>query len=159
MASTSQSELTAHGIVVAVDGSATSLAAAEWAARDAELRHLPLTVVHVLPPVDVGPWVDLPIPAEYWLDRDRRADKIVATARQVMQDAVGNGGELALEQRVLSGAIVPTLVDLSKDADLVVVGCRGLRGVRGLLLGSVSSGLVHHAHCPVAIIHDEAPAA
>ena len=49
---------------------------------------------------------------------------------------------------------VPALVDLSKDADLVVVGCLGTGTLRGRHLGSVSSGLVYHAHCPVAIIHD-----
>jgi nucleotide-binding universal stress UspA family protein len=53
-------------------------------------------------------------------------------------------------------AIVPTLVDMSKDAEMVVVGRHGQVAL-GAVLGSVSSGLVHHAHCPVAVIHDEAP--
>lgn len=146
----------AHGIVVAVDGSATSLEATRWAAREAALRHVPLTIVHVLPYVEVGPWVDLPIPPEYWEERDRRGEKTVGNARHVAETELPGALDITLDTRVLSGATVPTLVDLSKDADMLVVGCRGLGGVRRLLLGSVSSGLVHHAHCPVAVIHDEA---
>jgi nucleotide-binding universal stress UspA family protein len=55
----------------------------------------------------------------------------------------------------LVGSTVATLVDLSKEAELVV-GCRGLSGLSRVLLASVSSGLVRHAHCPVAVIHDDA---
>jgi nucleotide-binding universal stress UspA family protein len=52
---------------------------------------------------------------------------------------------------------VPTLVDLSKEAQMVVVGCHGRTGKHRRLLGSVGTGLIHHAHGPVAVVHDESP--
>ena len=161
---TGSSEAKHHGIVVAVDGSSTSLVAAEWAGCDAAMRHVPLTVVHVLPTwnsasflVEFGPSVDVPVSADFWLERDRRAERIVAEALTVVEAAVTDMQDIPVDHCVVSGATVSTVVDMSKDAEMVVVGCRGLGGVKGLLLGSVSSGVVHHAHCPVAVIHDEEP--
>lgn len=144
-----------HGIVVGVDGSPASQSATAWAARDAALRHLPLTVVHVLPSLEAGAWVDAAVSEDFWSARDRRGEQIVTDAAQLASDATADMHHVPVHRRVVSGTAVPTLVDMSKDADIVVVGCRGLGGVKGLLLGSVSSGLVHHAHCPVAVIHHE----
>jgi len=144
-----------HGIVVAVDGSPASRVAVDWAARDAALRGVPLTIVHVLPSAEFGPWIDIPVPENYIAERDRRANEIVEDARRVVTDAVAD--TLAVDHRVIPGPTVPALVDISKDAEMMVVGSRGLGGVQRLLLGSVSSGLVHHARCPVAVIHDEDP--
>jgi nucleotide-binding universal stress UspA family protein len=53
----------------------------------------------------------------------------------------------AVSSELLFSAPVPTLVDLSKEAELVVVGCRGRGALRRGLLGSVSAGLIHHAGC------------
>ena len=70
-----------------------------------------------------------------------------------MQD--GNRPEIDSEP--LFAAPVPTLADFSKEAHMMVVGCRGQNALQRTLLGSVSTGRVHHAHCPVPVIHDEAP--
>jgi nucleotide-binding universal stress UspA family protein len=142
-----------HGVVVGVDGSTHSRVAVEWAARDAALRDLPLTIVHVMPATVTGSWIDLS--PEFWTARTRRAEELLAEALGWASKAVSVAPRVPVRQKVLSAPIGPALADVSKDADLVVVGCRGLGGVPALLLGSVSSGLLHHAHCPVAVIHDE----
>jgi nucleotide-binding universal stress UspA family protein len=158
MASTSKtSESNHHRIVVAVDGSPAARVAADWAARDAALRRVPLTVVHVQHLADVSAWIDLPVAEDYKEACERQAATVMDDALRVVADALSDSPEISVEHCVVSGPIVPTLVDMSKDAEMLVVGCRGLGGARRLLLGSVSSGLVHHARCPVAVIHDEDP--
>jgi nucleotide-binding universal stress UspA family protein len=144
------------GIVVGVDGSPSSTAAVEWAARDAGMRNVPLRLVHVVPPVmgeepgsEVATHSDL---ARWRQDLQRR---IIEDAYKVAVDATATSRASQVTSEVLYAPIVPTLVDLSSEADMVVVGCRGQGAVARALLGSVSSGLVHHAHCPVAVIHDE----
>jgi len=153
----STSDSKRHGVLVGVDGSPASRVAVDWAARDAELRDVPLTVVHVMPAAVMGAWADVPMSAEFWELRDRRAEELVTEALGWVTDAISQTPRIDVRHQVVSAAVVPAMVDMSQDADLVVVGCRGLGGVQGLLLGSVSSAMVHHAHCPVAVIHDEDP--
>jgi nucleotide-binding universal stress UspA family protein len=128
----------------------------DWAARDAELRDVPLTVVHVMPATVIGA-LDFPLPPEFWKMRDRRAEELIRQAIGWVADVISESPRIEVRHQVVSAAVVPTMVDMSKDADLVVVGCRGLGGLQNMLLGSVSSALVHHAHSPVAVIHDEDP--
>jgi nucleotide-binding universal stress UspA family protein len=155
-ASPKSSDVKPHGIVVAVDGSPASRVATDWAARDAALRGVLLTVIHVQPSDEMGPWLDVPV-LDFSAEHARRSRQIVDDALDLVNDAGRDVGHIEVEHRVVSGPIVSALVDVSKDAEMIVVGCRGLGGVKTLLLGSVSSGLVHHAHCPVAVIHDEDP--
>lgn len=144
-----------NGIVAAVDGSTTADAAAAWAAQEAEMRNVSLTLVYVKPSDEVGPWLDLPISAEYLQERDRLADEIVERACRHVAAAAPQLRQDQINKHVCNGPKMPALIDISKDADLMVVGCRGLGGVARLLLGSTSSALLHHAHCPVAVIHEE----
>ena len=146
-----------RGIIVGVDGSSASRAAVDWAARDAALRGRPLTIVHVGPTEKAGAWIDVPVTEGYWAACERRGHQILDEAVKVATEALGPEASVPVEQRLVFDGAVPTLVDMSKDADLLVVGCRGLGALARLLLGSVSRGLIHHAHCPVAVIHEEDP--
>lgn len=145
------------GIVVGVDGSPQSHAAVDWAARDAVLRGVPLTVVHVMPTATMLSWIDAPLDAGYWAQRDRHAEKIVGEALAWVAESITATPPIPVSHRLATAPFVPALVELSAEAEVMVVGCRGLGGVSGLLLGSVSTGLIHRANCPVAVVHDEDP--
>lgn len=154
------SETVIHrGILVGVDGSAASKAAVDWAARDAAMRNVPLTLVHVVVPVmptaAASPAFAYPVDFFRW--QEERAVEVLDEARLAVAKSPHDASPPAVHTVVLHGGAVVTLVDLSKDADMIVVGSRGLGAFSRALLGSVSTGLVHHAHCPVAVIHDGAP--
>jgi nucleotide-binding universal stress UspA family protein len=148
-----------HGIVVGVDGSPQSKAAVEWAALEAALRGSQLTLVHVMTDPSAAVWVDgpVPLPVDYWRGRREQAQQVLDDANRIALEALPLGNIITVDQELATGSPQSTLVDLSKDAETIVVGSRGLGGVQRVLLGSVSSGLVHHAHCPVAVIHAEDP--
>ncbi|MEU4570665.1 universal stress protein [Micromonospora sp. NPDC023956] len=137
-----------RAVVVGVDGSPASLVAAEHAARAAALRHRPLHLVHgYLHPlgygVPINPYdVGLPEPSE---EADAMLDRVATDLR-------GRWPELTVETRQVAGGPGATLVEESRRAELVVVGSRGLGGFAGLLLGSVSSQVAGHAHCPVLVV-------
>jgi nucleotide-binding universal stress UspA family protein len=149
------SRSTNAGIVVGVDDSTSSTLAVRWAAHEAVMRNVPLTVVHVSSPLAVSPPV--PIPAGLHRRPQEDARKILADAVMSAEDSVGDGNRPEIDTQLLVAAPVPALIELSKEAYMIVVGCRGQDAVQRVLLGSVSTGLVHHAHCLVAVIHDETP--
>jgi len=141
------------GIIVGVDDSPAAKVAVQWAARDAELRNVALTLVHAVSP-EIANWPTVRLPpglARWQQDHGRR---LLDDAFKVVEEVSERGGPAEVHSKVLSSAALPALVDLSKDAELVVTGSRGSGQWAGRPIGSVSSGLLRHAHCPVAIIHD-----
>lgn len=142
-------------ILVCVDGSAAALGAVRWAARDAALRNVPLTLVHVSD-APLPEWFEVTALAGGRQWQEQRAHNLIEAAIIIAQESTDGCGPVQIESKVFSSGTVPTLVGLSAEVEMVVVGRRGLGGVlAGGNLGSVSSALVYHAHCPVAVIHNE----
>ncbi|MHA7145687.1 universal stress protein [Arthrobacter sp. TmT3-37] len=140
--------LAQHGIVVGVDGSDQSTCALLWAAQEAERRTAPLYVVTAYTvPVFAASSMD----AGYATVDD---DVIRASAQSVLDDSLGHldGITVDVHPRIETGDAAGVLLDLSEEAELMVVGSRGRGGFVGRLLGSVSSALPAHAKCPTAVI-------
>jgi nucleotide-binding universal stress UspA family protein len=150
-----------RGILVGVDSSPPSDLALRWAAQEAATRNVVLTVAHVVAPL-VGGWGGVGmtltrLPGELGEWQKVQAAHIVNHAVDTAKSAAARGSKLQINTEVVFAPLVPALVDLTKEAQMTVVGCRGQGAFSRALIGSVSTALVHHAHCPVAVIHDEVP--
>ena len=138
------------GIIVGIDGSIHSRRALEWAISEAAVRDMPLTVLTVQQAV-MSYWG----PVIYPGDGD-----LTEHARKVAQEETDSAlAKLSAEARppevtvlAVPGAPAEELLKRAEDADMIVVGSRGAGGFKKLLLGSVSSTVTHHAHCPVVVI-------
>jgi len=151
--------MTKYGILVAIDGSAESDAAVRWAAQEAAMRQAPITLLHVVVPV-VTSWPVPSLQAEFNEWQEDNARQVIEGAEKMLRADVGAAAVSDLHSQIEHAYVVPALVSASKDAEMVVVGSRGLGAVGRAVLGSTSGGLLRHAHCPVAVIHaDEAQAA
>lgn len=147
-----------HGILVGVDGSEPSNAAVVWAARDAALRHVPLTLVHMVN-VAVPMYPEMPLSMGMGMWRDEDGRRVLQHAVKVAEDILGTARPIQINTELTCSPPVPTLVQLSDNAELMVVGSHGRSAVGRGLLGSVSSGVIRRANCPVAVIRDDdAPA-
>ncbi|MCV7098997.1 universal stress protein [Mycobacterium palustre] len=148
--------VTRYGIVVGVDGSPASNAAVCWAARDAAMRNVPLTVVHAYSTyVPTFPQIPLPAGVALWQEDDGR--RVLEQAVKIAEDAVAPDRTITTTTEMRCSPPVPTLIDMSGEAEMVVVGSTGRGAVGRALLGSVSSSVVRHAKCPVAVVRDEDP--
>jgi nucleotide-binding universal stress UspA family protein len=136
-------------VVVGVDGSADAARALAWAAEEARLRGAELVVVHAYLPPYAGDFAIAWDPG----DEEEHAQVLLDDALA----AVDTGSlPVPVEPVLAYDRAAPALLDAAEQADLVVVGSRGRGGFAGLLLGSVSHQVTHHAPCPVVVLrHDD----
>src|SRR5690349_20277999 len=136
-------------VVVGVDGSALSMNAIAYAFEAAATRRVGLTAVHAW-------WLDYvegaSASAIWTVDWENMAQEENAVVAESLAGWQEKYPDVEITRHSTHGHPVDAVVRQSENACLVVVGSRGRGGFRGLLLGSVSQGVIHHAHCPVAIV-------
>lgn len=127
-------------VVTGADGSLAAQAALQFAIEEAALRGAPLMVVCALAdcPARLGNEQQLQENVERQLDRLEKEHPEVTVLRQITAGGPRSG-----------------LLAAAQDAQMVVLGARGLGGVRGMWLGSVARGVLQHAPCPVGIVHQQ----
>ena len=151
-------------ILVALDGSESSQRATQAALELAEKLKTELVVLHAISPptsyyhttIASPTGMSLPAPSQHEIDA------YYAYARKVALGIVGETESKAKKQGIhvkteipeAVSSVVETIINnaAKENVDLIVVGTRGLGGFKKLLLGSVSSGIVSHAQCPVLVV-------
>ncbi|MFG3182412.1 universal stress protein [Streptomyces nigra] len=138
-------------ITVGLDGSPASLAAADWAAHEAQLRNLPLRLVTAwewqAPAFAPATGLGVPVPPS---DLQRAsAQHLLAQARSRVAEA---GPEVPIATDEIPGLPVPALLKAAEEAELLVLGSRGLSRTAGYLLGSVSQAVLASCERPVVLV-------
>ncbi|RZU75757.1 nucleotide-binding universal stress UspA family protein [Micromonospora kangleipakensis] len=136
-------------VVVGVDGSALSRAAVEFAAEEAAVRGTRLHAVHAYThPVSGGPGDMQPLVYEEHQLRGEE-ERVLAESITGLTERYP---DVPVTRAVVQARPVAALTEAARDAQLLVVGSQGRSELTGLLLGSVSHGVLHHAACPVAVV-------
>jgi nucleotide-binding universal stress UspA family protein len=143
-------------IVAGVDGSPSSIHALRWAVRQAELTGAAVDAVIAWQyPITTGGFGWAPSSLDDSTDYAELAAKALNAAVAEVEIPAG----VKVRQVVQAGNPAQVLLTAAKGAELLVVGNRGHGGFTEALLGSVSQRCVHHAQCPVAVVHTaKAPA-
>jgi nucleotide-binding universal stress UspA family protein len=137
-------------VLVGVDGSVSAQGALSWAAAAAASRRCPLRIIHTFMLPLLGNAPDMTAVGDLTLQLRSAAEWILAEAETYARDIAPNIG---ITRELFIAGAAPTLLSQAQDAELVVVGSRGIGGFRGLLVGSVSAAVAAHAPCPVVVVH------
>ncbi|MDK1345149.1 universal stress protein [Streptomyces sp. 378] len=144
-------------VLLAVDGSPAGEGAVDFAFTEASLRGADLLALHAW-----GTWTERAYhgpgdsPAVLY-DVDRLGDEEERLLAEALSGHLPRYPDVTVRRCLVQDRARPALIEASESAQLVVVGARGRGGFAGLLLGSVSQALLHHAHCPVAVVRSDLP--
>ncbi|WP_263172467.1 universal stress protein [Streptomyces sp. SCSIO ZS0520] len=141
-------------ILLGIDGSPAGAAAIDFAFAEAELRGAALRAVHCW-----TTWnAPMPPPQDESMPYANEPGALEAGEKRLLSEALAGRREkfpaVRVEPEVVRGGTREALIEASRSAQLLVVGARGRGGFTGLLLGSVSQAMLHHAHCTVAVARD-----
>jgi nucleotide-binding universal stress UspA family protein len=137
------------GILVGVDGSDNSRRALEWAAKEAAFRQTSLTVLAVHQAVHG--WTG----TLSFHDDDAQTQKVAEAAKAETDKVLAGLGDSRPESvtvRAVHGYPAEEIINAGADADMIVLGTRGVGGWTRQLIGSVATKVVHHATAPVLIV-------
>lgn len=133
-----------RAIVAGVDGSAESLAAVDWAAREAVVRGVPLHVVHA--------WLWQPLDVPVVQDRETQAAAADAVLREAVTRVAGRYPDLALTSEVVQDTPVAGLLREAEKSRMLVLGSRGHGALVGFLLGSYGQQVIAASTRPVVSV-------
>ena len=151
-------DITIKKILVAIDGSKPSLDASEQAISLAAKYEAELIAVHAVSPnVRYGYLEDVITPG---LPASLKEVVVLAMEKgqkyldDVKQNASENKVEVRTEVLIGASSVVKEIVEYAEEhkIDLIVIGTRGISGIKKMLLGSTASGILSYAHCPVLIV-------
>src|ERR1044072_3992460 len=139
-------------IVVGTAGSESATRAVRWAAREALLRHRSLKIVNVYAWPLSGYPDGLVVSADLHDALQAESTKTAEAAKEVAEEVMSSMPELTVSTTATAGIVHQVLHKMSEDAELVVLGSRGLGGFTGPPVGSAAVGLSSRAGCPVTVV-------
>lgn len=145
------SDRSKHGVLVGIDGSPESDAAVRWAANEAVLRDLPVTLMHIIAPIVVT-WPVKYLESSYQAWQEDNGRHVIEQAEKTLLASTLGSTPPAVHTQVRRDGVVTELAAASADATITVVGSRGMGPVGGAVLGSVSRSLLHHAKSPITVV-------
>ncbi|GAB3595026.1 Universal stress protein [Corynebacterium faecale] len=139
-------------VVVAVDGSDASKQAVRWAANTANKRGIPLRLASSYTMPQFLYAEGMVPPQELFDDLQAEALEKIDEARAIAHEVAP---DIKIGHTIAEGSPIDMLLEMSKSSTMIVMGSRGLGGLSGMVMGSVSGAVVSHASCPVVVVRED----